>query len=91
MPIRWNLPTEKRSHRVTQTQENIVEPYIGLTAKTFKERWNGHNSNFRTEAKKKATKLSSHIWKLIDEEKEYHITWKFVSQAKPFSPVSGVC
>ena len=49
------------------------------------------SSNFRTEANKKATKLSSHIWKLKEEEKNYNITWKFVSQAKPFSPVSGVC
>ena len=73
---------------VTQPQENIVETYIGLTAKTFRERWNGHNSNFRTEANKKATKLSSHIWKLKNEDKNYNITWKFVSQAKPFSPWS---
>ena len=46
------------------------------------------SSNFRTEANKKATKLSSHIWKLKEEEKNYNITWKFVSQAKPFSPWS---
>ena len=69
---------------VTQTQDNIVETYVGLTAKTYKERWNGHKSNFRTEAKKKETKLSSHIWKLKNENKKYNITWKFVSKEKSF-------
>ena len=54
----------KTSYIKPQTQDNIVETYTGLTAKTFKERWNVHNSNFRTEANKKPTKLSSLIWKL---------------------------
>ena len=76
--------TIKRSDGVTDT-------YIGLTERTFKERWSTHTSNFRTRNPKSETELSKYIWDLQDENIEYDISWRIVSRAKGFNPLTGVC
>ena len=67
------------------------ENYIGLTANTFKERWDGHKSSFRHEDKASKTTLSQYIWKLKSEGAQFTIEWKVISKAAPFSPVTGLC
>ena len=76
--------TIKRSDGVTDT-------YIGLTERTFKERWSIHTSNFRTRNPKSSTELSKYIWNLQDKNIEYDISWRIVSRAQGFNPLTGVC
>ena len=67
------------------------ETYVGLTAQTFKKRFDGHANSFRHEKYSKETKLSIHIWKLKRQDTNYNLTWKVVSRARPFSPTTGLC
>ena len=68
-----------------------TDTYIGLTATSFKARWRNHRSNFNTRNPKNATALSKHIWALEDQNISFDVSWKIVSKAKPFNPVTGVC
>ena len=77
---------------VTANQPQATpETYVGLTAQTFKKRYDGHTNSFRHEQYSKETKLSIHIWKLKRQNLDYNLTWKVVSRAKPFSPTTGLC
>ena len=71
--------------------DNKTDNYIGLTATSFKDRWRNHKSNFKTRNPKNATGLSKYIWKLQDQNIGYEISWKIVTRAKPFNPVTNVC
>jgi hypothetical protein len=73
---------------LTEGERN--QTYIGLTAGTFKKRFDGHTSTFRNETLK-GTTLSSYIWKLKNEGKNSEILWKVISKATPFSPVTEQC
>ena len=70
-----------------------METYAGLTAGTFKNRYGGHKSDFlhRPTEDNTSTTLSSHIWKLKDQNKAYQVEFKIVKRAAPYSPVSGIC
>ena len=68
-----------------------TDTYIGLTATSFKDRWRNHKSSFKTRNPKNSTKLSKYIWELQDQKVDHEISWKIVSRAKPFNPVSNTC
>ena len=67
-----------------------TQNYVGLTANTFKERYSGHVFNFKHQDSK-GTTLSSHIWKLKNENKRYEISWKILEHARPFTPTNEQC
>ena len=58
------------------------ETYVGLTANTFKQRYNNHMSSFRNSEKRLATELSKHVWQLKDNNTNFNITWQIITQAK---------
>ena len=74
-----------------QRGDNRTDTYIGLTATAFKDRWRNHKSSFKTRNPKNATGLSRYIWNLQDKKIDFEISWKIVSKAKPFNPVTNVC
>ena len=79
-------------YQATLTQgDGKIENYIGLTAQTFKKRWDGHTNSFRHEKYSKETALSIHIWKLKRQNIGWNLKWKVISRASPFSPISGKC
>ena len=63
----------------------------GLTGNTFKERYYGHTSSFRHRDEEHSTTLSSHIWKLEDEGKQFRINWKIIDRGKKFNPSNRKC
>ena len=65
--------------------------YTGLTGNTFKERYYGHASSFRNRSKENSTTLSTHIWQLKDENKNYNIKWKIIDRGKIFNPTNRKC
>ena len=74
-------------YQATLTQgDGKIENYVGLTAQTFKKRWDGHTNSFRHEKYSKETALSIHIWKLERENISWNLKWKVISRASPFSP-----
>ena len=92
-PVDGNCQTKNLIYQTTvnTNQPEKPETYVGLTAQTFKKRWDGHKSSIRNRNPKKSTTLSQHIWKLEDEQKDYTLDWKIVDRGHPFSPVTGIC
>ena len=68
-----------------------TEKYTGLTGSTFKERHNGHESDFKHSKNETNTTLSQHIWKLKRSEIEYTITWKIIDRGRGYNPSSKSC
>ena len=77
--------------KITRLDDFTYETYTGLTENTFKNRWNGHNHDFRKRKKMKSTMLSKYIWYLKDNRIQYELSWKVLGKAKSFNPVTGVC
>ena len=91
-PLDGQCQTDHLIYQATVTPENEnSENSIGLTARTFKERWDEHKTSFRHERYAQETTLSGYIWKLKKENKNFNISWKIVCRASPFSPVTGQC
>ena len=61
---------------VTNSENNHIQTYIGLTANTFKTRFNNHKCSFKNKSKKSRTELSKHIWELNDSKTEYTVSQK---------------
>ena len=92
-PLQNKCQTKGIIYQATVTrQDNMtVETYIGLTANSFKSRFNNHNSNSNNFEQRNATTLSEHIWNLQDKDIRYTINWKIISKAKPYSTSSKKC
>ena len=72
-------------------QDNKVNTYTGLTSMTFKKRYQGHKHSFTHRDSDSTTTLSSHLWKLKDEGKDFSLKWEVVDKAPPFNPVTRKC
>ena len=68
-----------------------VEHYTGLTGNTFKRRYYTHQADFRNTSDKHKTRLSTHIWKLKDENKHYDLSWDILDRAPTHNPISKKC
>ncbi|MEC8567562.1 MAG: hypothetical protein VXY56_04630, partial [Pseudomonadota bacterium] len=64
------------------TKEGDKGVYIGTTGNSFKERFRGHKSSFRTSSRRYSTELSKFYWKLSDEGKSPTIEWSIISKVK---------
>ena len=73
------------------TSPDGVEHYTGLTSNTFKKRWSKHEGDFRNTKDKHNTRLSTHIWKLKQENKPYQTNWEILDQAPTHNPTSQKC
>ena len=71
-------------YQATVTSGTETENYVGLTAATFKARYANHKASFNFISKRNATELSKHIWQLKDNNSEYAIKWKILSQRTTF-------
>ena len=76
---------------VNQTQTDIEENYVGLTADPFKLRFGNHKKSFKHENYSSESTLSSYIWKLKSENINYNISWKIIDRGKSFSPITNIC
>ena len=70
---------------------NEVKTYVGMTAATFKQRYNKHTSDFRHEKYAASTKLSKHIWDLKHENRGFDIRWEIKDRAPSYSNISKKC
>ena len=73
------------------TSPDGVEHYTGLSGTTFKKRWSKHKDDFRNHNSKNSTRLSSHIWKLKEEGKNFQLEWEILYRAPTHSPTSRKC
>ena len=64
---------------------DITKEYIGLTANTFKERYNNHKSSFKNANKAHSTSLSSYIWELKNNNTPYTTDWSIMGRAQAYN------
>ena len=67
------------------------QTYTGLTRNTFKKRYYGHRHSFTNREQEYSTTLSTFVWQLQDNNKNFKINWKLLWRAKPFSLVTRKC
>ena len=76
---------------ITTKNSDETETYVGLCATDFKTRYNNHKSSFAHPHKRKETELRKNIWSLKDSKKEFHIKWKILKHASPYSNATKRC
>ena len=76
---------------VVRQDTGAVETYTGATMDSFKKRHYGHKSSFKNRAYEHATSLSTHIWKLKDQNIPYKISWDIIGRAAPYNTVTNKC
>ena len=76
--------------KVVQTDQT-ENTYTGLTSQYFKDRWYGHRSTFDKKDHDKHTTLSTHVWDLKDQNKNFEISWNIVDRASSFDPATRKC
>ena len=65
--------------------------YIGLTEKTFKDRWYKHKNSFLYESKANSNELSKFVWECKRKGSEPILTWSIIDLAEPFKPGGKSC
>ena len=75
---------------VDDTGEGSMD-YIGMTARTFKERWKEHKYSMSHRNSKGPTELAYHIWDLNEKGKDWRINWEIIGYGKPFEPGDRFC
>ena len=92
-PLNNNCLTSGVIYQAIVTRQDTMaeESYIGLTANTFKTRFNQHVATFKNEDKRNSTSLSEHIWQLKTNKVPYSIKWGVISRAKEYSTSSKLC
>ena len=76
--------------KVTESESGKSESYIGLSERSFKDRYTKHRASFRNEHYQKNS-LSTHVWGLKKKNVNFELSWRIVSEARPYSPSSQSC
>ena len=58
--------------------------YYGFVDGQFKDRRRNHTKSFRKPKYEHDTALSSYIWSLKDQEKEYTVKWEIAKKSAPY-------
>ena len=78
-------------YRATVTDEaQNINTYTRLTINTFKRRFSGHKYSFNNRGENSTT-LSTHLWNLKDENKNFNIKWNIIDKAPEFNPTTRKC
>lgn len=76
---------------VTTADDTMTKKYIGMTATSFKTRYNNHTKSIRDAVYSKETALSSYIWKLKTEKRDYSVKWSILKRAKSYNSGDKRC
>ena len=91
-PLQGGCLVESVAYKATvKQQDSTVNTYTGMTCNTFKERFYGHRSTFENENHPNPTTLSTHVWDLKGQSKNYEVKWNIIDKAKDFNPATRKC
>ena len=76
---------------VTKTDNKDKELYIGMTAHPLKHRFSNHMKSFRDPKYAKETALSTYIWDLKNEGKEFIVNWSILKRMKGYESGAARC
>ena len=90
--MREECKPDKMIYKATVTREDSgkTETYTGLTADSFKTRWQSHDTSFNNKHLSK-TELNKYIWKLKYRNIAHKIHWQKLGRAQGFNPTSRIC
>ena len=74
-----------------QSETNVSDTYIGMTALDFPSRYANHRLSFRNKKYSESTKLAARVWELKDAKIDHDITWKIVTKAAPYNTTTKKC
>lgn len=78
-------------YQCTVESNEEKEHYVGLTANSFKKRYSSHKHSFNNDNCKLATELSKYIWQLKSKNVPYTLSWRILSEARPYSNMFKKC
>ena len=76
---------------ITTTDTHDSKNYIGVTAGTFKERFNNHKKSLKNSAYSKETELSKYVWNLKRQNRQFNIKWSIIKCAPAYSAGGRSC
>ena len=90
-PLNGQCEQNNVVYQVTVTVEDgWVEHYVGVAA-NFKSRFRGHRTSLNNPAYKNKSTLSTFVWKLKEEEKNFNLKWRIIDKAPRYNPMTKRC
>ena len=92
-PVNGKCKIDNVVYETTVKTSYCNKSYIGMTSRTFIDRWKEHRGNVRHKHQK-GTKLSSFVWKQMDfgeHIKFENIEWELKSKAVPYRSGAKYC
>ena len=91
-PLGGNCKIEGVIYRADVASLGLTtQTYTGLTSRTFKQRFYGYSHSFNNRDSTTSTTLSSYIWELKDQNRDFNLSWSVVDRGKAFNPVTRRC
>ena len=93
-PLQGKCQTENVVYlaQVTNTKNSERKCYIGLTERTFKDRFYKHRNSLRHRSKANSTELSKYIWNLKDKSiDEIDVSWSILDTSPPYKNGTRTC
>ena len=64
--------------------DDITQSYVGITANTFKSRYNTHKSSFNYKHLEHSTSLSKYIWNLKATNTNFQLKWRILTSTSAY-------
>ena len=77
--------------KITTTDTHKSKNYIGVTAGTFKSRYNNHKKSLNNPVYEYETELSKYAWNLKRLNKPYNIKWSIIKCVPAYSAGGRSC
>ena len=92
-PLDGNCGVGPLVYQADVIEQNRTMHYIGMTGRTFKERYTEHRGtlNNRNTAERTPTRLSKHVWSLKDKSIQHEIKWKLRAKTGIYFPGAKYC
>ena len=91
--VKANCPMNGESvvYRATVRSQDTEKDYTGLTASTFKQRFNSHQHSMRHRKHRHSTALSNYVWSLKDQDITFDIKWTVLRKAAAYRNTTRRC
>ena len=80
-PMNGECMVQSVVYRATVRSQDTEKDYTGLTALTFKQRFNSHQHSMRHRKYGHSTALSNYVWSLKDQDIAFDIKWIVLRKA----------
>ena len=90
-PMNGECLVQSVVYRATVRSQDTEKDYTGLTASTFKQRFNSHQHSMRHRKYRHSTALSNYVWSLKDQDIAFDIKWTVLRKAAAYRNTTRRC